>query len=58
MIDTNLTVEILNSSTGDLVYTGVIHAPALGQIYEMIMIFFAVFVFIELLEMIFYNRRV
>ena len=31
MIDTNLTVEILNSSTGDLVYTGVIHAPALGH---------------------------
>jgi len=58
MIDTNLTVEILNTSTGDLVYTGVIYAPVLGQIYEMIMIFFVVFVFIELLEMIMYNRRV
>lgn len=58
MIDTNLTVEILNASTGDLVYTGVIHAPALGQIYEIVLIFFAVFVFIELLEMILYNRRV
>ena len=58
MIDTNLTIDLLNASTGDLVYTGVIHAPALGQIYEMIMIFFAVFVFIELLEMIMYNRRI
>lgn len=58
MIDTNLTVEILNTSTGDLVYTGVMHAPVLGQIYEMIMVIFAVFVFIELLEMIMYNRRV
>lgn len=56
MFDPNVSIQ-LTDSTG-VVYTGVAEVTAIADFGDMIMVIFAVFVFIELLEMIFYNRRV